>query len=143
MTAELVWLGIGLLLCLAELAAPGVYLLWLGLAACGVGLVLLLTPLPFTAQIALFAVIALVAILAGLRLQRRGRALDPNAPGADLIGEQCLALTFNGSDGRVRLRDAEWPARASSPVNPGDRLIVTGLDGTRLLVRCSRHRENG
>lgn len=139
MTADLVWLGAGLLLCLAELAAPGIFLLWLGLAACGVGLVLLAIPLDFVVQIALFAAMAVAATVAGFRLQRRGRALDPNAPGNDLVGEHCLALTFNGRDGRVRLRDAEWPARAVSPVTPGETLVVTGLEGNRLLVRCSRH----
>lgn len=135
MTVGAVWLIAGLLLCAAELAAPGVYLLWLGIAACGVGVALLLAALPLAGQVALFAALALVSVLLGRVLQRRGRGADPNALGADIVGQRCRALLFDGADGRVRFRDSEWPARADGPVLPGEALQIVGVEGTRLVVR--------
>lgn len=135
MTPAAAWLIAGLLLCGAELLAPGVYLLWLGIAACLVGLALLAAPLPFAVQVGSFAALAIVAVLAGRVMQRRHRIADPNAPGTDLVGQQCRALGFDGVEGRVRFRDGEWPARADGTVLPGDVLTIVAVEGTRLIVR--------
>jgi inner membrane protein len=136
-----VWLAAGLLLSAAELVAPGVYLLWLGLAAIGVGVVLVLVGLPFGLQVGLFAALAFVSVLAGRAWQRRDKESDrdPNAPAADLVGQRCRALAFDGADGRVRFRDGEWLARATptdaASILPGDGLVIVGVEGTTLVVR--------
>lgn len=131
----LLWIAAGLLTCCAEAAAPGVYLLWLGIGAVLAGLLLMVVEMPFVAQVALFAVLAGVSVFAGRALQgRRGRA-DPNAQGVDLVGEPCRAVSFDGAEGRVRFRDGEWAARCTTGAAlPGAKLRIVGVDGNRLLV---------
>lgn len=146
MTPAAGWLAAGLVLCGAELVAPGIYLLWIGLAALLVGAALQAVALSFAGQASLFAVVALASVLAGRTWQgRRSAGTDPNAPGSDLVGQRCRALAFDGAEGRVRFRDGEWPARMASPADasaaPGDGLVIVGLDGTRLLVRRAPRNE--
>lgn len=133
--AALAWLAAGLLLCCAEAVVPGVYLIWLGFGAVLTGLMLLGAEAPFLVQVLLFAALAGLSVVLGRAVERRRAAPDPNRQGADLIGEACRAVAFDGPDGRVRFRDSEWAARcASGAPLPGAALRIVGVDGNRLLV---------
>jgi len=135
-----IWVVAGLVLCGAEMVAPGVFLLWIGLAACGTGAVAASLGLDWPGQLGVFVVLTAVLIgLAAWRLRHRPPRDVVNAPTAGLIGATCHALAFEAGEGRVSLRDGTWFARvadASSPAS-GDVLRVVGLDGTTLLV--ARH----
>jgi membrane protein implicated in regulation of membrane protease activity len=132
----LLWLAGGLVLLVLEVPVPGAFMMWLGLAALGTGAVESLHPLPFAAEVVVFAVFAAVSIAVGLRLrQRRARAL--NTPESGLVGRSARVLEFHGRDGRVRVGDSDWPARLVPGVNGvaiDQKLRVTGVDGTVLLV---------
>lgn len=138
MTPGAWWIVAGLLGCAAEMVVPGAFLLPIGLAACGTGIITAVAGLGWTGQFAAFA--ALTSALVGaaaIRLRHRRQAPDAlNAPGADLIGQTCRALEFEGAEGRVSLRDGTWPARMTDRPSPasGEALRVVGLDGTTLLV---------
>ena len=140
MTAAALWLVAGIVVGAAELLAPGVFLLWIGLAAIGTGALTEGCGLGWHWQLASFVV--LVAMLIGLAAWRVRHRVAPdvvNAPTAGLIGASCYALSFEAGEGRVSLRDGTWPARvadASAPVS-GEVLRVVGLDGTTLLVARS------
>jgi len=135
--ASVVWLLAGLGLLGMELLCPGVFMMWLGLAALANGLVLLVTDISFGTQVGIYAVFAAISLGIGLKLRR------PPAPGlntqqAGLIGRSVVALSFAGTEGRVRLGDSDWSARVASgntPPEPGTRLRVDGVDGTVLVVR--------
>jgi len=60
MEPGLIWILAGLLLLAAELALPGIFLLWVGLAAIGTGILVLAVLPPFEAVVAIF-----LALLAG------------------------------------------------------------------------------
>jgi inner membrane protein len=131
------WLIAGAALLLVELIAPGVFMMWLGLAACGTGLVLLVTGMGFDLQVATFAVLSAISLSIALRLRRRMTG-SLNTQVSGLAGRTATALTFQGREGRVRLGDSDWAARVPSDVSapsPGDRLRVEGVDGTVLIVR--------
>ena len=137
MTAYALWIVAGLVLGAAEMVAPGVFLLWIGLAACGTGALTFAFGLDGHGQLAAFAVLAVVLVgLAAWRLRGRRPPLDVNAPTAGLIGASCRALAFHAGAGRVSLRDGTWPARVADASTPiaGEVLRVVGLDGTTLLV---------
>lgn len=138
MTPGAWWIVAGLLGCAAEMVVPGAFLLPIGLAACATGLVTELAGLGRAGQLVAF--VALTAALVGaaaVRLRLRRQAPDAlNAPGADLIGQTCRALAFEGAEGRVSVRDGAWPARMSGQPPPasGEVLRIVGVEGTTLLV---------
>ena len=57
-----------------------------------------------------------------------------NSPAGTLVGQTCTALEFRGGVGRVALGDGTWGARSDGEPAPGALLVVTGLEGTTLLV---------
>ena len=131
-----IWLVAGLLLAALEMVAPGVFLLWLGLAAIGTGAATALLAPGLVVQLMLF--VAFTAILIGLvaRRLRRPAPDGVNAPDAGLVGQQCRALDLAHGQGRVALGDGTWFARVADGTTPtpGQTLRVVGLEGTTLLV---------
>lgn len=104
MTPGAIWIIAGLLGCAAEMAAPGVFLLPIGLAACGTGLVTEWLDLDAARQIVLFLALTAGLIAAAWRIRgRRPRTDAVNAPTAGLIGQTCRAVAFEGGEGRVAL----------------------------------------
>ena len=137
MSLWVIWLLSGLILLILEMLAPGAFLMWIGLAAIGAGLLTLTVPIDFAYQVVAFAVFAAVSLTVGLRL-RRPPTTQLNTQNAGLAGRTVTALSFSGREGRVRLGDSDWAARLAhdAPVPaPGDRLRVEGVDGTVLVVR--------
>ena len=61
------WLALGLVLAVAEMAIPGVFLIWLAGAALVTGLLSWVVPIGLPLQIVIFAVLAIVSVFAGKR----------------------------------------------------------------------------
>jgi inner membrane protein len=134
----LVWLSFGVLLCIAEMIVPGVFLMWLGIAALITGTAAFFLPIPTTVQLGVFAVLAIASVFIGRRWSAGKEIVsdDPmlNDRLARLIGEPVVVEdAIVGGRGRVRVGDGIWPATGSdAPV--GARLRVTGADGGVLRV---------
>ena len=131
-----IWLAAGLALLLLEALAPGAFMMWLGLAACGTGLVALASGIGFELQVITCAVLAAISLSIGLRLRHRPARL--NTQQAGLAGRSATALSFRGREGRVRVGDSDWAARVPPGVpepHEGTQLRVEGVDGTVLIVR--------
>ena len=132
------WLILAGVLGIAEIVMPGIFLIWIGLAALVTGLLTLLLGIAEPLQFALFAMLAIAAVFAG----RRWFALNPiessdpllNDRTARLVGETVMVVeAIDGGEGRVRVGDGVWPAKgADAPV--GTRLRVTGIDRGLLKV---------
>jgi len=134
----LIWILVGLLLLAAELGLPGAYLLWVGLAAVGTGVVVLVALPPFGAVVAIFLALLAGGIILSLRFKARRPRRAVNAPGSGLIGRHGMLLPMDGPDLRVRLGDSDWPARLPADVKVPDaplRVRVEGVEGTTLVVR--------
>lgn len=133
------WLAIGLVLAIAEMAIPGVFLIWMAGAALITGLVAWLVPIGLPLQIVIFAVLSILAVFTGKRLLKRHPvvAADPkmNQRGERVVGETVVVTQAieGGSTGRVRLGDSEWLAKGADAV-VGTRLRVVGHDGVVLVV---------
>ena len=131
------WLLAGLALAIAETVLPGAFLIWIGVAAIGTGLLTLAVTPGFDTQVIVFAGLTAGALAAGLRL-RRARRATLNTRQAGLAGRSAVALTFRGREGRVRLGDSDWAARLApdaAEAPPGATLRVVDVDGTVLIVR--------
>ena len=133
------WLVAALALALAELVAPGVFLMFVAVAAAITGLMLLALPdLPVIGQLAAFTAWGGVAVAVGRRWYREHPVATEDALLSDraarLIGEVVtVTVAIEHGQGRVRVGDGAWPARGpDAPV--GARVRIVAVDGATLLV---------
>ena len=132
------WLIAGLLLIGVEVLVPGVFMLWLGLAALLVGLLAFVVDLHWQTQILLFAVFAAAAVPVWRRLARRSKAeiSNPflNRRTDALVGRVfTLEKPIQDGSGTVRIDDTIW--RVTGPDTPaGSRIRVVKADGAMLTV---------
>ena len=138
------WWILALLLIGGEVLVPGYFLLWIGLAAAAVGVVLLLVPpLDFLVQAVLFALLAFAACVLYARVLRP--KLDRREPGSETLnrrGERMIGQRYeliepiiNGR-GKARVGDGQW--LVSGPDLPlGSLVEVVAIDGTTLQVRAA------
>lgn len=131
------WIAVGIVLVLLEMATPGVYMVWLGLAAIATGLVVQVVEPGFAGQVVVFAVFTAAFITLALRLRSRRAAPTLNTPASGLVGREAVALDFHGRHGRVRVGDSDWSARlaegAPAP-QPREAMRVVAVEGTVLVV---------
>lgn len=142
------WLAIAAALAVAEIIAPGIFMIWLAAAAALTGLAVWLIPgmgPPVGLQLVIFAVLAFGSVYVGRFIMRRnpGTSTDPllNNRAARLVGEIGTVMDpiANGS-GRVQVADSPWPA--VGPDAPlGAKVRIVGVEGTRLRVEPLAARE--
>ena len=135
------WLAVGLVLVLLELAAPGgFYVIFFGLAAMVVGLLLLFDAAgPLWMQLLLFSVLSAVFLAVFRNPIMRRLKFDRGTDDVDsLTGEPAKALEdFGpGEPGRVELRGSAWSARngGTLPIARGARLRVVAVDRLTVIV---------
>ena len=132
------WLAIGLVLAAAEMAIPGVFLIWLAGAALITGVLTWALPIGLATQVVIFAGLAIVSVFTGKRYLAANpiAGADPkmNDRGARLVGEMVVVThAIDGGNGRVKQGDSEWLAKGPD-AEPGTRMRVSGHDGVVLLV---------
>ncbi|GLR46429.1 NfeD family protein [Sphingomonas astaxanthinifaciens] len=135
------WLIGGVLLLIAEVVAPGFFLLFIGVAAMITGLFVLLFDFGLAPALALFAIYTAVAVYFGRKVYANrpvpSSARHLNDRSGALVGRTAVAVsTIDDHNGRVRLGDSEWSARGG-PAAPGERVEIVGVEGNCLMVRPS------
>lgn len=133
------WFVLGLGLVIAEMLIPGVFLLWIGIAAGITGLITLLAPtLSWQIQFIVFAGLAVISVFAAVAYLRRNpiQTADStlNRRGSQYVGRvyKLQEPIVNGR-GTVKVDDTIW--RADGPDLPaGSRVKVTAIEGTVLRV---------
>jgi len=137
------WVALALALGVAELLTFTYFLLWLGLAAFTVALLLALFPeLSGTLQVFAFAVLAIFYTVAGWAWLRRRQPGEEhpglNRRAAAMIGRQAVAVgAFRAGVGWVEIDGIRWRARVKDRTETpteGDTVTITGVDGTTLIV---------
>ena len=114
--AAMVWIIVAVVLGIAELLVPGVFLIFLAIAAGVVGIVTLALPdLPLPAQLGAFAAWSIISVLIGRRwyADYPVETNDPllNDRTARMVGQIVIvAEPIVDGRGRVRVGDGEWPA---------------------------------
>ena len=136
------WLIGGVLLLILEVIAPGFFLVFIGAAAIATGLFTVLFGLGSAAQLALFALYAVIAVMVGRKFyaNRSADSADPllNDRAGRLVGKSVTVVTaVDEHGGRVRVGDSEWSARGG-PAQVGERVRITGVDGNCLKVEAER-----
>ncbi|HEX8124977.1 MAG TPA: NfeD family protein [Allosphingosinicella sp.] len=139
------WLMASIVLGIAELIAPGVFLIWLAAAAAATGLLTLAFGIDLPFQFAVFALVSIAAVYAGRRwyLANPMPSADPllNDRAARLAGRTVVVTQaiVNG-EGRVRVGDGVWSCRGPD-CSEGSRVRITGADGSCLKVEPVREIE--
>ncbi|WP_158885828.1 NfeD family protein [Rhodanobacter sp. L36] len=138
------WWILALVLIAGELLLPGYFLLWIGVAAAAMGVVLWVVPtLSLLAQAVLFALLASAACLVYARLLRP--RIERRAPGSERLNrraEQMIGQRYDlvepivNGRGKARVGDGQW--LVSGPDLPvGATVEVLSVDGTTLKVRAA------
>ncbi len=128
------WWTLGILLLIAEMLVPGIFLMWFGLAALLTGLLDVLIPSLGWQWQALFFAIAAVALVFGVRplisrkLERETDHPTLNRRMHALIGQTAnLVNPITNGHGEVKIGDTLW--RVTGPDLPkGARVRVVSVD---------------
>ncbi|HVW56084.1 MAG TPA: NfeD family protein [Rhizobiaceae bacterium] len=136
------WMVLGSVLLILEILVPGVFLLWIGIAAILVGaLTLQLAHAAFwvwQAQVVLFLILSVISAYVGRQVMAKtgGESDQPllNRRAEQLIGRTAtLAEPIAEGRGRIRLGDTFW--LVTGPDLPvGARVRVTAVKDMELVV---------
>jgi membrane protein implicated in regulation of membrane protease activity len=135
------WLIVGIVLMGIETFAPGVFMLWLGLAALIVGLVSFGVAWSWQAQIIMFAALS-IAMVPLWRYYSGRNASSTDKPFLNKRAEGLIGRVFTlekpivDGVGTVRIDDTIW--RVSGPEAPsGSRVKIMSADGASLRVELA------
>jgi membrane protein implicated in regulation of membrane protease activity len=133
------WLIFGFILMALEVAAPGIFLFWLGLAALLVGLVSFAIHPSWQTQLLMFAVFAAAAVPVWRRLARSDTSVSASNPFLNKRADALVGRVFTLEKpiidgwGTVRIGDTIW--RVAGPDAPaGSRVKIVQADGANLTV---------
>ena len=136
---EWLWLIGGIVLLIAEVIAPGFFLMFVGAAAIATGLLSLLLPVVVPLQLAIFAILAIIIVRVGGRRAYASKydyTTDPllNNRAGRLLGTVVTVVQpVDANGGRVKVGDGEWSARGA-PAAIGERVRIVDIEGNCLKV---------
>jgi len=133
------WLVLGLMLMGLELVAPGVFLIWLGLAAILTGLLDAAIGLSWQTAALIFSALAVITVIVGRRVTRSRSEDEASRPllnrrGYALVGRVfILESPIIEGNGRIRVDDTFWRVTGGD-APAGTRVRAVGIDGATLTV---------
>ena len=136
--AHWVWLTLGLVLAALEMLVPGVYLIWLAVAALATGLLTFMLDLSVPMQVIDFVFLALIAAFSARRFMR-DRPIESSDPLLNrrmdrMVGQTgVVSIAIEHGSGRVHVGDSDWIA-SGPDVAAGERVRIIGSDGGTLRV---------
>lgn len=133
------WFAGAIVLVIAEILAPGFFLIFLAVGAGIAGLVAIVPGVPVLVQALVCAGATAAAVALGWRWYRGARmgvAVDPllNDRTARLIGERVsVCEPIVGGAGRVRVADGSWPAHGADAAAGAYVRVVAVRDGALVV----------
>ena len=143
------WFALAAIFIIMEIFVPGIAFLWLGIAAIGAGLCLLIFPaLALEFQLLIFAFIAVITtVTARVVIKRTTKPSDRpdlNQRGQSHVGSVYLLVgdTENGR-GKVHIGDTVWLVKlapGSNELTAGSSVKVLDVTGATLVVEAADER---
>jgi inner membrane protein len=134
------WWILAVVLMIAEVFAPGAFMMWLGIAAAIVGAVGLVIPdLTWKIEAILFAILSVISITVWWTYARKRPRKNQDEPTLNRRGAQYVGRVFTLEEpivngiGRIRVDDTTWKI-AGADMAAGTRVKVAGVDNTVLNV---------
>ncbi|HGJ5877316.1 MAG TPA: NfeD family protein [Arsenophonus sp.] len=133
------WLSLGGLLLVAEMLGAGGYLLWSGIAAVIVGILVWIIPFCWAFQGMLFSVLTVVAAFVWwywLNKMSKPQQGMLNQRDQQMIGLRATLIepTNNGYS-RVSVADGSWRIYCSIELSEGTEVEIISIDGNTLNVK--------
>lgn len=142
MRPEILWAIAGLILLIAEFAAPGLILFFFGVGALLVALVCAVADISLNAQLILFAVTSVASLLVLRKWLKQvffGNLKSSNANQSNLdsvVGHTAEVVEAISPDrpGRVELNGTNWKAEADESIEAGVRVLIEAQNSLVLKV---------
>lgn len=135
------WYIVGLVLLIGELLAPGIFLLWLAIAAGLTGGINSMFGLGWQAELAVFAGLSVLLVLASwnyVMKQHRPKSDQPdlNQRQTGYVGRRTTLLqAISNGRGKVKIDDTVWDV-SGPDMAQGTAVVVTGVTGATLEVKA-------
>lgn len=143
MHPALIWFVVGVVFLAAELVAPGLVIMFFGIAAWIVAAVCLIKPISINVQLVIF-ILATPLVLLGLRNRFKllfsghsSATQDPNKDIDDFVGKRVIvkeAIVPN-KGGKVELNGTLWSADASEEIAAGENVQIVSRENLLLKVK--------
>ena len=140
------WVVLGLCLSIAELAIPAFFIIWFGIDAIAVGLLLLVAPdISLASKLVLWAVISSSLVLVWFSYLRPRTMTVIGTSAANVTGEIGVLVSdlCPNSRGQVRFQkpilgaDA-WECYAEENIKAGERVRVVAVEGNYIKVESAK-----
>ena len=137
------WIVLGLCLSMVELAVPAFFIIWFGLGAIGVGLVLLAVPtLPIAGQLLFWALLSISLVVFWFRYLKPRTMSVVGSSAAQVIGEVGILVSDINPDirGHVRFQKPVlgsdlWDCYAENAIKAGERVRIVAVEGSYIKVK--------
>lgn len=136
------WVVLGLCLAMAELAVPAFFIIWFGIGAVGVGIVLLAAPdLGVATQVLIWAALSTVLVGFWFRYLKPRTVTAVGTSAASVAGEVGVLVADISPDTRGQVRFQKpilgsdvWECYADSRIKAGERVRVIVVEGNFIKV---------
>lgn len=140
-----IWIIIGIILIILEFMAPGVFLVWLGVAALVTGILGLIFPMNLMAYLLVFSALSLASVLVGRKIYAHSNDMEDETENLNERIESYMGQTYIVEEdiihgrGRVRVDDSSWLAFADEDIPKGTEVRIIASEGTALKVEPVSH----
>jgi len=140
------WIILGLCLAMGELVIPAFFIIWFGIGALGVGLILLLAPnIPVAVQMVIWAGLSTALVVFWFRYLKPRTVTTVGTSAANVIGEVGVLVSDLNPDtrGQVRfqkpiLSSDSWACYASTEIKAGERVRIVAVEGQYVKVEKAK-----
>lgn len=137
-----VWFVAAGIFLMLELLSPGVFLIWLGIAAALTGLIDNVHDLPWQGELVVFAILSVIAVAGGRRFYK-GPAMEPqdnphlNRRQFGYVGRSfTLGQPIVNGRGKLTIEDTVWQIEGPD-MEAGTRVKVTAVNDMTLVVAAN------
>ena len=138
------WIVVGLVFAASEIFIPSFFMLWLGISAIIVGIILSIIDIAFSTQLLIWTILSLICLVVWFKFispmmktkSLSGMALET------LIGKTGIVIEHSETTKRGRIRfsapllgNDEWEVLCEEKLIPGDRAVVIEVSGNSLIVK--------
>lgn len=136
------WVVLGLCLAMAELAVPAFFIVWFGIGAIAVGIVLLALPnLAVATQVLLWAGLSTLLVVFWFRYLKPRTVSVVGSSAAQVRGEVGILVSALRPDTRGQVRFQKpvlgadvWECYAATPIKAGERVRIVAVEGSYIQV---------